>query len=69
MPDTEPPQYLGDPNPAVAFTIQFQDGALLRWVFDQPWDQMAMFWAIGELGRKHELGITFDLPEPDSPDL
>ena len=61
----DPPKYLGDPNPALWFTFHFQDGAEIRWRFEKPWDQVAMFAAIGRLGAEHELGIAIDLPEEE----
>lgn len=61
----EPPKYLGDPNPALSFTFHFQDGALMSWRFDKPWDQVDMFSEIGRLGAKYELGIAIGLPPQD----
>lgn len=55
-------KYLNEPNPAVAVLFQFQDGPVLRWRLERPWQQLDVFTEIGFLGAKYALGITLDLP-------
>lgn len=51
------------PNPVIALEIITQDGANLRWEFEQPLPQAEWFFQMETLGAKFGLGINIALPE------